>query len=71
MTTEGFVLFASPSFVEGWARIFDTEGTLNQYNISRNGREADQKALLSDWIAVGNDIRNVMDHEQKSRQKES
>ena len=69
MTTEGFILYAKPSFLEGWARIFDPAGTLDQYNISRDESEADHKALLSDWIAIGNDLRNVMRHELKIPQK--
>lgn len=59
--TNGFsrILFARPSFLEGVARIFDFAGTLSEYNRSRTGEEADYQALLSDWLAVGDDIREA------------
>ena len=53
-------LFARPSFVEGMARIFDMGGTLNEYNSSLSGEEADAIALWSDWAAIGNDMYTVI-----------
>lgn len=50
-------LFAMPSFITGIARILDPFGTLNTYNTSSSGEEADYDALRSDWKAVGDDIR--------------
>lgn len=58
MTQEkGFRLYARPSFWEGLARLLDVGGTLNEYNYSDSDEEADVRAILSDWEAVGKDIR--------------
>lgn len=54
-------LFARPSFLEGLARIFDFSGALNEYNISATPEQADARALRSDWMAVGDDLRNALD----------
>lgn len=54
------VLFARPSFVSGIARLLDWYGFYDAYNTSRNGREADYRALLSDWCVVGQDIQDAM-----------
>jgi hypothetical protein len=51
-----FKLYASPSFLEGIARIVDVSGSLNSYNISPGESIADCRALLSDWKEVGRDI---------------
>ncbi len=53
-----FMLFARPSFLEGMARIVDLGGTLQVYNESKTAEEADAKALLSDWLSVGDDLRD-------------
>ena len=52
-------LFAKPSFLEGMARVLDLGGTLTEYNRSRSGSEADETALLSDWLALAEDVRVV------------
>ena len=49
-------LFARPSFIEGIGRIFDLSGSFNTYNQSRTPEEADARAVLEDWIAVGHDV---------------
>lgn len=49
-------LYARPSFLEGWARIFDFLGSLNTYNTSRSNKEADTTALRGDWEEVGADM---------------
>ncbi len=53
-------LYARPSFFEGMARIMDIGGTLNEYNASRTGAEADVIALMMDWNAVGQDLRRAI-----------
>lgn len=50
-------LFARPSFLAGFTRFLDTNRSLSKYNISRTGHEADSDATLSDWQAVGDDLR--------------
>ena len=58
MNHQKFQLFVQPSFFEGMARIVDFGSFLNEYNTSKNSDEADWRALLSDWEAVGKDIFN-------------
>ncbi len=53
-------LFARPSFLEGFSRIFDFGNTLNLYNSSESEAEADYDALKSDWMAVGIDMSNAI-----------
>ena len=63
MSEHDFKLYATPSFVEGVASLLDFGGVLNEYNESKSAKEADNRALLSDWEAVGFDIRAAMDIE--------
>jgi len=42
-------LVASPSYASGVGRMMDWYGLYDLYNISRNGNEADAKAIYSDW----------------------
>ena len=53
-------VFSEPSFFEGIGRLIDCGGTLNEYNNSQSGAEADYKALKSGWGAVGGDIRTAV-----------
>lgn len=52
-------LYARPSFLEGVARLVDIRGSLNVYNHSVTGEEADQRALMMDWKAVGDALRTA------------
>jgi hypothetical protein len=53
-------LYARPSFLEGMARVLDIGGTLQQYNVSATGEDADARALAADVHAIGADLRRVM-----------
>lgn len=53
-------LFANPSLLEGAARVLDLGGTLEEYNVSADGEEADRRAFLMDQRAVGSDLRKAM-----------
>ena len=53
-------LFARPSFMEGMARVVDLGGTLQIYSESASPKEADARALVADWLAVGEDIHAAM-----------
>lgn len=53
-------LYANPSFVEGSARLLDLGGTMEEYNSSLSDDQADTIALTTDWLSVGNDMRNAM-----------
>ncbi len=57
---EGYRLYARPSFFEGVARLSDSHGLLNKYNRSSTPNKADAKAIASDWLTVGNIIREAM-----------
>lgn len=50
-------VFARPSFWEGFGRLFDFGGTLNEYNRSVTPQQADYFAIASDWQAIGDDMR--------------
>jgi hypothetical protein len=54
------LLFARPSLAEGVGRAMDTSGVLSEYNYSDSSELADYLALLSDWFAVGEDLRVAM-----------
>ncbi|MDA1349683.1 MAG: hypothetical protein O3A47_12600, partial [Chloroflexi bacterium] len=49
-------LYAQPSFLEGFARILDFGNTLNVYNESETGEDADETALWMDWGMVGSEM---------------
>jgi len=50
------LLFARPSFGSGFARALDLGGTFDAYNSSATEAEADERAIASDWLVVGNDL---------------
>lgn len=53
-------LYAHPSFIGGMASCLDLGDTLTIYNESRTGEEADARAIKSDWLAVGQDIKSAI-----------
>ena len=57
---ESDFLVASPSFASGAGRLLDWYGLYDLYNVSRDGREADTKAIFSDWRITGQDFHNAM-----------
>lgn len=59
-TTTDF-LVGRPSFADGLGRIMDFSGAMNVYNRSRNGAEADAKALRSDFEMIGADLRVALE----------
>jgi hypothetical protein len=50
-------LFSRPSFLSGAARVLDLGGTFDLYNESGTIHLADTRALFSDWLSVGNGLR--------------
>jgi len=54
------LLYARPSFTEGFARLIDFGGTLQEYNYALNADRADFLALASDWDMVGDDLRTAV-----------
>ncbi|MGB8261571.1 MAG: hypothetical protein WCE75_14515 [Terracidiphilus sp.] len=55
------VLFARPSFVSGAARVLDLGGVFDVYNVSKTPQEADERAIESDWRAIGGDLHDAME----------
>jgi hypothetical protein len=53
-------LYATSSFLEGVARLVDFTGSLNTYNCSDSPAQADFKAISSDWMVVGGDLRKAI-----------
>ena len=45
-------LYARPSVIEGIGRNMDFFGSMNSYNYSENGDEADKIAIANDLLAV-------------------
>lgn len=66
-TVSTFYLFAQPSFIEGMGRVLDLGSNLQNYNQSPTSEEADYNALLSDWLAVGDDIRSAIKKYESTR----
>ena len=60
-------LFADPNFITGMATAIDIGGTLVVYNQSRTPEEADYRATVSDWAAVGGDIKASVEKFQKEQ----
>lgn len=59
-TAKSDFLVASPSLISGMGRLLDWYGQFDEYNKSRNDREADLRAAASDWRIVGDDLRKAM-----------
>jgi hypothetical protein len=66
MTDFSYVLFARPSFIEGMARVLDIGGTLQEYNTSPSGREADALAFRADMKALRHDFSIALDEVSQS-----
>lgn len=61
-------LFARPSFIEGLSRIYDFGNTLQEYNRSINGEEADKNAICNDFKMVGKDIEGAIERYGKEKE---
>jgi hypothetical protein len=55
-------LYAQPSFASGAARVIDLWGQFDAYNVSSSPAEADAKAIAADWIIVGQDLLDAVEH---------
>jgi hypothetical protein len=62
---KNFRLYAQPSFESGAARLVDLGGVFDKYNKSDSERQADTRALGSDWATVGADIEVAMEQTTK------
>lgn len=64
------MLFASLGFFEGMGRALDMRGTMMIANESPSPKEADTRAIMSDWQAVGQDIKSAIDNYAAGREEE-
>lgn len=53
-------LFPKRNFWTGFSSILSIFGEEKKFNTSKSGKEADFKALKSDWEMIGDDIRKSM-----------
>lgn len=53
-------LFALPSWQEGAGRLVDFGDSLTEYNITSAPGDADERALMQDWLAVGDFLRAAL-----------
>ena len=51
-------LLQKNDFVVGIGSVLNISGSYFEYNYSKSDKEADYKAIYSDWYNVGIDIRN-------------
>jgi hypothetical protein len=49
-------LFPTPSFLIGAGSVFNIAGNYFNFNYSSSDKEADNKAIMSDWGVIGQDI---------------
>jgi len=56
-------LFANPTFLTGAGRVIDLGASLERYsyNLSRTPGEADTRAIVQDWAAVGGDLSRAIE----------
>lgn len=55
------LLYSQPTFLSGFARVFDLGGKFNRYNASSTGDEADAIAMTSDWYAITADLNQAIE----------
>lgn len=61
--------YSDPSFVKGTARTVSIFGGLDEYVTSASPKDADAKAIRSDWEAVGKDLLKAIDTYGKTHKK--
>ncbi len=60
-TNQGiYSLFPKRNFWTGFSSILCLSGDPHKFNYSKDGAEADRKALRSDWEQIGKDIYNAI-----------
>ena len=61
-------LFSDMNFMTGMGSVFNIPGNYYQFNWSDSDEEADEKAIRSDWKAVGNYIREATNQYNKNNE---
>lgn len=59
-------LFPNPNFLVGMGSTINIFGNYFLFNYSNSPKEADTKALKSDWRIVGQDLSNAIEHSHTS-----
>ena len=54
-------LFSTPSFLIGTGSVLNIAGNYFSFNYSSSDRQADTKAISSDWGVIGGDIEKASD----------
>ncbi|AZI68266.1 hypothetical protein EIB71_02410 [Kaistella daneshvariae] len=60
------ILFPRKNFLVGMGSILNIRGQYFDYSLSKSGREADGRALKSDWEMIGKDICDAKNRFSKS-----
>ena len=55
-----------PSFIGGASRVLDLFGTLQEYNKPPTPQLADQRAIFSDFRAIGADLERVIKRSEEA-----
>jgi hypothetical protein len=59
-----------PNFMNGFSATFNFFGNDSKiYKIDKTEKEADWNSIYSDWLAVGQDLRKVLQEHGQSKQK--
>jgi hypothetical protein len=59
--SQTFRLFKNkPSFFGGFGSIFDLTDPRNKFNSSKTDSEADCESIHADWVAIGMDMKEVV-----------
>ena len=53
-------LYGKRNAIIGAGSIFNIAGNYFEYSYSKNGRDADNKAIESDWAIIGNDLKEAI-----------
>ena len=53
-------LFSKSNFLMGMGSVLDLSGTYYTFNASESEKEADRKAIESDWGMIGQDMKEAM-----------
>ncbi|MEO2070790.1 MAG: hypothetical protein ABGW99_05565 [Zunongwangia sp.] len=53
-------LIRKRNFWTGFSSVLDVFATKKKFNKSKSGKEADFKAIKSDWEMIGSDFKNAM-----------
>lgn len=63
-------LFSKCNFWRGIGSVLNVPGNYYEFNSSKTEEEADNRALTSDWIIVGQDIKNAQKKFESKNHKE-